>query len=181
MAAAGARRLCSRSMADAGCHSRIGACFAHRCLQRQRQLEAAHIFFCQLMDQSQRWVHPNGSVRFLHRSPAGTGGGVNAFAQRAYIPGVWQHVVAQNTGDRMELYMDGRLVGSAQVDPDQAPGLYQMLIGRLKQSGQGNNSATRPFIGSMDEIAFYEHTLSPRRKSPAITLLRKPSTHSRTK
>jgi len=120
-----------------------------------------HYFLLQLMDQSQRWLHPNGSVRFLQRSPPGLGGGVNAFAQRAYLPGVWQHVVAQNSGDRMELYLNGRLVGHAPVDPDQAPGLYHLLVGRLKQSVRGGGDATRPFVGRMDELAFYEHTLSP--------------------
>ncbi len=120
-----------------------------------------HYFLLQLMDRSQRWLHPNGSIRFLHRSPPGGSGGVNAFADHPYIPGRWHHLVAQKVGTRLELYVNGRLAGEALADADSAAGAYRLLLGRLKQSQRVRLADARPFVGRLDEVALYDHALTP--------------------
>jgi hypothetical protein len=120
-----------------------------------------HLFLLQLMDRSQRWLHPNGTVRFLHRSPPDFAGGVNAFADHAYVPGRWLHVVAQKRGAQLELYLNGRLAGAAAADAGPAAGAYRLLLGRLKQAPQAKLENSRPFVGRLDELALYEHALAP--------------------
>jgi len=124
-------------------------------------LPEKHYFLLQLMDRSQRWLHPNGSIRFLHRSPPGGGGGVNAFADHPYVPGRWHHLVAQKNGTRLELYLNGRLAGEAVADPDDTAGAFRLLLGRLKQSQKVKLTDARPFVGRLDELALYEHPLTP--------------------
>jgi hypothetical protein len=120
-----------------------------------------HLFLLQLMDRSQRWVHPHGAIRFLHRLPAGTRGGVNIFTEQAYVPGRWHHVVAQWHRGQMELYINGRLAGAAEAGPELPGGAYRCLIGRLKQAGEGDNATARAFVGQLDELALYERPLTP--------------------
>ncbi len=119
-----------------------------------------HLFLLQLMDRNQRWLHPQGAIRFLHRLPAGERGGVNIFSEQTYVPGRWHHVVAQYERGRMELYVNGRIAGSAETDAAMPSDAYRCLIGRLKQAGEGDNAATRPFVGQIDELALYERPLT---------------------
>ncbi len=120
-----------------------------------------HLFLLQLMDRSQRWLHPHGAIRFLHRVPAGTGGGVNIFTEQTYVPGRWHHIVAQANRGQLELYVNGRLAGKVDAGAEMPGGAYRCLIGRLKQIGEGDNAATRPFVGQLDELALYERSLTP--------------------
>ncbi len=119
-----------------------------------------HLFLLQLMDRSQRWMHPHGAIRFLHRLPAGTRGGVNIFSEQTYVPGRWHHVVAQCQHGHMELYINGRLAGTAEAGAEVPAAAYRCLIGRLKQVGEGDNATTRAFVGQIDELALYERPLA---------------------
>jgi hypothetical protein len=105
---------------------------------------------------------PPGSVRFLHRWPPGDSGGDNLFSARHYIPFRWHHLVAQRSGGRMELYMDGEPAQSAPLRPGAATEACRLLLGRLKPEPRlPGRVHSRPFVGRIDELALYDRPLSP--------------------
>ena len=117
-----------------------------------------HLLLLQLMDRSQRWMHPNGSVRMLQRIPAGYGGGINAFSDLTYTPGHWHHIVAQNDGKQLQVWIDGKLAGVAAMGPMDPANPCEILLGRLTRVENSNDA--RPFTGRIDELALYERVLS---------------------
>jgi hypothetical protein len=105
---------------------------------------------------------PPGSVRFLHRWPAGDSGGDNIFSADYYIPYRWHHLVAQKNGDLLELYMDGEPTQPVRVRDDVATEACRVLLGRLKPLPRLPGKVhSRPFVGRIDELALYNHPLSP--------------------
>jgi hypothetical protein len=102
------------------------------------------------------------TLRYLHRSPAGTGGGQNinpANQQYTFGPtGTWHHFVAilDNVGGTrtMKLYLDGNLdtvtaTATADINVDV---LFE--LGRLTPT-----NATRLYNGLIDEFAVYNFAL----------------------
>jgi hypothetical protein len=84
------------------------------------------------------------------------------------VPSLWHHIVGQKSGDVFELYIDGECVctspskASAADDdgPDTAP--CRLLVGRLKQRGWPPHlNEIRAFEGRLDELAVYDHSLTP--------------------
>jgi hypothetical protein len=124
-----------------------------------QELREKHVLLLQLMDRSQQWIHPHGSLRLLQRVPAGFGGGINAFSDLSYTPGHWHHIVAQNTGKNLQLWIDGKLAGVAAMPPMQPANPCEILLGRLSRSEKLSDA--RPFRGRIDEVALYERALSP--------------------
>src|SRR5439155_12135780 len=100
------------------------------------------------------------------RWPPGLSGGVNVFSRRSFIPALWHHVVGQKAGERLELYIDGRLVGSSPAaahppEPVAVTTPCWLLVGRLKQRAIPPQTAEiRPFEGRIDELAVYERPLT---------------------
>lgn len=96
-------------------------------------------------------------IRFLHRSPPGTGGGSNVYSSGRYLLSRWQHVVALKRADQLLLYLNGQPIASKSdgtnytVDPI-------VGIGKLIHP-QG--SGGRHFVGRLDEIAIYDRALTP--------------------
>jgi hypothetical protein len=125
-----------------------------------------HVSLLELTARSQRSLFEPCAVRFLDRWPPGLSGGVNVFSRREFIPALWHHVVGQKAGDRLELYIDGRLVGSSPAtlsSPDVADITTPcwLLVGRLKQRAlPPETGEIRPFEGRIDELAVYERPLS---------------------
>jgi hypothetical protein len=120
-----------------------------------------HSFLLELTGLSHHLVHQPCRVRALDRWPPGEAGGVNVFSRRMYIPYRWHHLVAQKNLDRLELYLDGELEGTAPVDEDEATTNCRLVVGRLKTERQPNLYQARPFVGRLDELAVYDHPLSP--------------------
>jgi len=96
----------------------------------------------------------DGRLRFLHRAPAGGGGGTDIYTDASANPydvDQWHHLVAVKDGDldEMRLYLDGDLAGTASnattIDFD-----LDLGIGRLGKSYSG-----RYFNGMIDEISLY--------------------------
>jgi hypothetical protein len=119
-----------------------------------------HSLILELTAQSRELLHVPGAVRYLHRWPPGKTGGVNVFSSTAYMPYRWHHLVAQKTGKRLELFLDGELTGAETLEDDQPSGAGRLLLGRLKERPQ-NPRQFRSFAGRLDEFAVYGRPLSP--------------------
>jgi hypothetical protein len=124
-----------------------------------------HIALLELIARGRRSVHEPCAVRFLDRWPAARTGGVDVFSRRSFVPSQWHHVVGQKSGDILQLYVDGELVGTSPArfnfaDPD-GTAQCRVLVGRLKQlSIRPHYSEIRPFEGRLDELAIYDRPLS---------------------
>jgi hypothetical protein len=119
-----------------------------------------HQFITELTALTRQTLHPPAAVRFLHRWPPDSAGGVNVYSLAHYVPYRWHHLVAQVEAERMEVYLDGTLTESVPVSRDQAsqPGL--LLLGRLSKVPVNHWWWCRPFAGQMDEVAIYDHPLA---------------------
>ena len=127
-----------------------------------------HLAYLELTARGRRSPHEPCAVRFLDRWPTGLSGGTNIFSRRAVMPSLWRHVVAQKSGDTLELYVDGERVGmspakSSAKDPEEAATTAcRLLVGRLKQrSLPPCASEIRAFEGRLDELAVYDRPLTP--------------------
>jgi hypothetical protein len=99
-------------------------------------------------------------VRLLHRWPAGWQAGDNTYSQEPYLPYRWHHVVGQVNGDRIELYLDGRLSSSLSITPDHSDVACQLVLGRPTALPGSGLSIDRPFVGRIDEVALYDRPLT---------------------
>ncbi|MBX3425540.1 MAG: LamG domain-containing protein [Pirellulales bacterium] len=99
--------------------------------------------------------HP-GRLRFLHRNPPSdvAGSGTSVFSEELYDLRRWQHVVAVKEGDRLKLYVNGKLSATG-VDPTPLASGWRLLVGQLDEKQN-----YRRFIGQIDELAVYPHPLS---------------------
>src|SRR5262249_14491605 len=135
-------------------------------IDREPGRDEHHVSLLELTARSQRSLFEPCAVRFLDRWPPGLSGGVNVFSRRSFIPALWHHVVGQKVGERLELYIDGRLVGSSPAAPNPpAPAVLTtpcwLLVGRLKQRTlPPQTGEIRPFEGRIDELAIYERSLT---------------------
>jgi hypothetical protein len=77
-----------------------------------------------------------------------------------YVPYRWHHLVAQKVQDRLELYVDGELVGTSPAEPREGTTPCRLMVGRLKHGAQSRLDQIRPFVGRLDELAIYDHPLS---------------------
>ena len=128
-----------------------------------------HLVLVELTASDRHSLVSPGLFRFLHRWPPGDSGGNNLFSARHYVPNRWHHLVAQRSGGRMELYVDG--VPTESVSPRSAGASEpcRLLLGRLKPMPRPSGRVhSRPFVGLIDELA---STIapSPPKKSDAIT------------
>jgi hypothetical protein len=135
-------------------------------IDRKKGRDEHHVALLELTARSHRSFFEPCAVRFLDRWPPGLSGGVNVFSRRSFIPALWHHVVGQKSGDKMELYIDGRLVASSPAARDVPKSMDAttpcwLLVGRLKQRAlPPHESEIRPFEGRIDELAVYERPLT---------------------
>ncbi len=99
--------------------------------------------------------HP-GRVRYLHRDPPSFDPalGTSCFSKTPYGLRKWQYIVAVKDGPEMRLYVDGEVVASADDNTPLSDGL-ELLVGQLDRERDW-----RPFVGQLDELAFYNRALS---------------------
>jgi Concanavalin A-like lectin/glucanases superfamily/FecR protein len=119
-----------------------------------------HLFLVELTASDRQSLVSPGVIRFLHRWPPGDSGGDNAFSARHYVPNRWHHIVAQSSGERLELYVDG--VQSQPVTPQSAKASEpcRLFLGRLKPKPRPSGRVhSRAFVGSIDELAVYNRPL----------------------
>jgi hypothetical protein len=120
-----------------------------------------HTYLLELTGLSHHLLHDPCRVRYLDRWPPGGLGGVNVFSRHMYIPYRWHHLVTQKVRGGLELYLDGKLDGTTQADPEEATTPCRLMVGRLKRGPQPDLYQIRPFVGRLDELAVYDHPLSP--------------------
>lgn len=102
-----------------------------------------------------------GIVRYLTRWPAGSGGGINIYTEPKFLPYQWHHLVAQQSNGKMELYLNGKLVGKADADPFAPLIQCGIQLGCLRfKEGTSQDSIQRPFAGKMAEVAIYDRLLT---------------------
>lgn len=119
-----------------------------------------HVALIELTARSRWSAREPCAVRFLDRWPPGKAGGVNVFSRRIYQPGVWHHVVGQNNGGDVQLFIDGALAGMSPAVEDSATTPCRLLVGRLKLVPSSPSDA-RPFEGRIGELAVYDRPLTP--------------------
>ncbi|MDI6448872.1 LamG-like jellyroll fold domain-containing protein [Anaerobaca lacustris] len=101
-------------------------------------------------------VQAAGTLRYLHRYPLGTGGGVNVYTTASYADGAWYHAAIVKSADQITLYVNGEQVGSTAdasvFDPTDSFGL---AVGVL----DNERALDRLFLGAMDDIRVYDRAL----------------------
>jgi hypothetical protein len=104
-------------------------------------------------------LHKPASIRLLHRWPLDIQVQNNTYPAGVYIPRRWHHVVAQKRGDRMEVYLDG-VPGRPQSLESDYPTLPCTLVVGRRTPETLNPKDSRSFVGRLDELAIYDHTLT---------------------
>src|SRR5207249_4245544 len=83
----------------------------------------------------------------------------NAYSEDLYVPRRWHHVVAQKNGSRMELYFDGVAARPLPLEADYPTLSCNLVVGRRTPDTKDLKDS-RSFVGRLDELAIYDHTLS---------------------
>jgi hypothetical protein len=125
-----------------------------------------HLAYLELTARGRRSPHEPCAIRFLDRWPAAVHGGADVFSRRSVVTSQWHHVVAQKSGDVLQLYLNGECVGTtpakqnAEDEEEDATAPCRLLVGRLKQRRQ-HPAEVRAFEGRLDEFAVYDRPLTP--------------------
>ncbi len=124
-----------------------------------------HVAYLELAGRGRRFAFEPCAVRFLDRWPGAGTGGTDVFSRRTVVASLWHHVVGQKSGDTVEVFVDGDRVGNSPAPADAGGAVTtpcRLLVGRLKErSVPPHMSEIRPFEGRLDELAVYDHPLSP--------------------
>jgi len=102
-------------------------------------------------------LQADGTLRFLHRFPLGTGGGNNIYTTATYDDGVWYHAAFMKSTDEIALYINGeevdRMADTSVFDPGDSFGL---AVGVLDDE----RGAARLFQGAMDDVRVHNRALT---------------------
>lgn len=103
-------------------------------------------------------IHAPGAIRFLHRNPPAKSKerGTNVYSSGLCTPGQWQHVVAVKNGPTLLLYFNGQLANRVMTKEPDSDEEFHFILGQLNLF-----ETERQFVGSMDEVAIYDHALTP--------------------
>jgi hypothetical protein len=155
--------------ADLPSHNADGQTALVGLVARDERLVSNHVAYLEFASRGRRVPQEPCTVRFLDRWPAGQTGGSDVFSRRTVVPCFWHHIVGQKAGQTLELYVDGEPVGTSPASPDAdgpdgpATTACSLIVGRLKRwSLPSRISEVRPFEGRLDELAIYDHPLTPR-------------------
>jgi len=99
----------------------------------------------------------DGTLRYLHRYPLGTGGGTNIYTTTTYGDGAWYHAAMVKSVDTIALYINGELVDSAADTSEFNPGdTFGVVLGILDHE----RAPARLFPGAMDDVRIYDRPMS---------------------
>lgn len=79
-------------------------------------------------------IRADGTLRYLHRQPLGSSGGVNIYSTNSYNDGKWHHLVAVKTGASTFLYVDGAEIGNAST-PQNFTQPLDVVLGKISKTG----------------------------------------------
>ncbi|MDP1588114.1 MAG: LamG-like jellyroll fold domain-containing protein [Prosthecobacter sp.] len=107
-------------------------------------------------------LEDRSNLRFLTRWPAESRGGVNLYSRPTFLPYQWHHVVAQQQGRRMELWVDGIPSGKGIADeqPVEIEGHLSIGVATILAPVTHAPVQGRPLKGRMAEIALYDRVLT---------------------
>jgi hypothetical protein len=100
-------------------------------------------------------VRANGALRFLHRAPIATSGGVDLYNNGKYDDGGWYHVAIVKSVDGMTMYINGEQAGFMANTTEFDHALTRITLGVLK-----HDSLSRYFPGQIDDVYIYGRALS---------------------
>ncbi|WP_228714543.1 LamG domain-containing protein [Posidoniimonas corsicana] len=106
---------------------------------------------------------PSSAIRFLHRNPLSLRGdvGTSCISSSNYRVRQWQHIAVTKDGQKMTLYLDGKVMAEAH-ELRNLPGQLRLVVGQiypLDGSENYNTKGIRPYIGQVRELAAYERPL----------------------
>ncbi len=102
-------------------------------------------------------MQADGTLRYLHRYPLGTGGGTNIYTTTAYDDGAWYHVAMVKSVDTIALYINGEQVGTAADTSVFNPGdAFGVALGCL----DNERGLARMFPGAMDDVRIYDRPMA---------------------
>jgi hypothetical protein len=107
------------------------------------------------------WRSGRQFLRYLHRDPPGLDPkvGTDCSSNVPYRRRRWQHVAAVKRGPEMELYLDGKLVGTKHDETSLAQHLC-IIVGTSGIPREGVPVIRQfKFIGQLDELAIYGRAL----------------------
>ncbi|MCL5282420.1 MAG: LamG domain-containing protein [Planctomycetes bacterium] len=108
-------------------------------------------------------MQANGTIRFLHRFPLGTGGGTNVYSTATVNDGQWHHVAVTKAKTEIVLYLDGLKAGSAADSSVFNPTDYfSLAVGTL----DNERALARMWLGAIDDICIYDRALTPAELKP---------------
>lgn len=104
-------------------------------------------------------------VRALYRSPPGAEGGSVIYSEHPVESDRWQRLLLRRSGQSMELFLDGRLLGETAVgDPVESD--FYLLVGRLYR-----HSNQRAFHGALRDLQVFDQAVEPGRSSQTVAPL----------
>ncbi|MHC4534737.1 MAG: LamG domain-containing protein [Planctomycetota bacterium] len=99
----------------------------------------------------------DGTLRYLHRYPLGTGGGTNIYTTTSYDDGAWYHAVMVKTVDTITLYINGEELETTADTSVYTPGdAFGVALGCLDDE----RGLARLFPGAMDDVRIYNYPMS---------------------
>jgi hypothetical protein len=99
----------------------------------------------------------DGTLRYLHRYPLGTGGGTNIYTTTTYDDGAWYHAAMVKSVDTIALYINGELVDSTADTSEFNPGdAFGVALGCLDDE----RGLARLLPGAMDDVRIYDRVMS---------------------
>jgi hypothetical protein len=102
-------------------------------------------------------MQADGTLRYLHRYPLGTGGGTNIYTTTTYDDGAWYHAAMVKSVDTIALYINGELLDTATDTSEFNPGdMFGVALGCLDDE----RGLARMFPGAMDDVRIYDRPMS---------------------
>ncbi|MHC4309672.1 MAG: PA14 domain-containing protein [Planctomycetota bacterium] len=104
-------------------------------------------------------VRVDGTLRYLHRYPLGTGGGSNIYTTTSYDDDQWHHAAIVKADGQIRLYIDGQEAGTASDNSIFNPGdTFGIALGILDHERAGDDK--RLLQGAIDDVRIYDRPLS---------------------
>ena len=118
-----------------------------------------HSLLLELTAHDRQSLHKPASIRLLHRWPLDIQVQYNTYSAAVYIPRHWHHVVAQKQGDLMQVYLDGTPARPLALESEYPTMACNLVVGR-RTPDTLDPKDSRSFVGRLDELAIYDHTLT---------------------